>query len=109
MMFCDVLRMFCKCSVSVLQYFHKTNTQNTHEKHRKTLEITKNSHYAREKTFAKHRKTLAKHSQNSHKTKFAKYCRKTEKTHAKRAKRHKTLTITVYSRNTYCAHSFFFP
>jgi len=47
--FCDVLRVFCvlRCFASVLQYFHKTHKTKTPEKHRKTLENTENSQYAR--------------------------------------------------------------
>jgi len=100
--FCGILRVFCgvlwvcvlRCFASVLQYFHKTHK--TPEKHRKALENTKNSQYARVlrefskstkfrlyctkhlsqnicKTSAKHRKT----PQNSHKTRFVKLRRKT--------------------------------
>jgi len=46
--FCGCFVMFCgcfACFARVLQYFHKTHK--TPEKHRKTLENTKNSQYAR--------------------------------------------------------------
>jgi len=110
------------CFASVLQYFHKTHK--TPEKHRKTLENTKNSQYARVlRAFSKSQKfrlyctkhfsqnicktpqnsAKRKTPQNSHKTRFVKLRRKTPQNKRKTLK-----TVTKrsqYSRNTYCAHS----
>jgi len=117
--FCDVLRVFCGvlrvfCSI---QYFHKTKTHKTPEKHRKTLENTKNSQYACVlRDFLKSRKIrlyCTKHfsqnicktpqnakrktPQNTAKKSQNAFCEITPQNTAKRTrnarKRHKTLTI----------------
>jgi len=96
--FCDVLRVLCECFASGLQYFYKT-----HEKHRKTVALETGKHkklticsciagvfqepkivtVLHKTPFTKHLQNTAKHSQNSHNTRFAKLRRKM---HAKRSK-----------------------
>jgi len=116
-MFCDVLRVFC----GVLRVFCSISTKHPKniEKHWKTQKthntlvycgsfpraknvdcIAKNTFH---KTSAKHRKT----PQNSHKTRFVKLCRKTLQNARKTLEN--VTKRSQYSRNTYCAHSVFFP
>jgi len=116
--FCDVLRVFLRCFASVLRYFHKTHK--IPENHRKSLENTKNSQYARvlrefskSKTFRLYctehlLQNICKTPQNSHKTRFVKLRRKTLR-NTRKTLENVTTKRSQYSRNTYCAHSVFSP
>jgi len=99
------------CSISTKHTKHPKNTGKTKKNSQYArsciagiFQELKNSTVLHKTPFTKHLQNTAKHSQNSHKTRFVKLRRKTPQNKRKTLKN--VTKRSQYSRNTYCLRAF---